>query len=203
MPDILSPEQYDAYISAILQTYVPSEKGDPLWEEICRDFGGKGTTCGFLAHFVLYAIGYRGPILNRTVPDAGIKYMPGANISRIYNLGRAPFHRYSTGTAPQLGDIVFLSDGPPNSEHVLVFTEQVRRGSKVFWRSADGGQERNCMKMRERELVGRTLSGRGVMGWIAIRELRLTAEPIPYDEAKFQPCEFHLCGRDGDDDDAN
>lgn len=195
----ITPDQASIYAQAVIQQYVPAKQGSPEWKLVCQDFGGVGTTCGYLAAFVLYALGYRGPLMNRNVPEDGIKYRPGSNVSAIWNAGRPPFRRMSSGDVPELGDIVFISNGPPITEHILIFMQQVVRDGKVYWRSGDGGQLGNALELCERELregkiLGPPGKGRTVMGWIPLKSLTYTAEPLPIDTDAFRTCEYGTCG---------
>lgn len=194
----ITPEQASIYAQAILQKYVPSAPGSEEWALVCKDFGGKGTTCGYLAAFLLYALGYRGPLMNRGVPEDGIAYRPGANVSAVWNMGRLPVRRYDTNSVLEYGDIVFISNGPPITEHVLIFQQELTRDGKIYWRSADGGQEGNALKLCERErrdkILGPPDKGRRIMSYIPLKDLSYTREPLPVDPDSFRTCEYGTCG---------
>lgn len=170
------------YVEHLITTYVPSDTGDEMFTEIAKDYGGAGTTCGFLCHWLMWRIGCRDPkVVNRNEPKDGLRYAVGQNISKIYSGGY--FERFKPGTEPKYGDIVFTSNGPPLTEHVFVFlSSEVRDGKKV-WHSADAGQRndagRQCARFRKRTLTGRELvtsAGlRKIQGWIPIDSLPLTA----------------------------
>jgi phosphatidylserine/phosphatidylglycerophosphate/cardiolipin synthase-like enzyme len=145
-----------------VNAYVPSKTGDGRFEVIAQDYGGVGTTCGFLVHAALWVAGCTNKeIVNRNVPKkvrAGEKreftYVNGANISRIYRGGKFPFKdTYHTGfpqsERPSPGDIIFISNGPEisktgqkiySSEHVFIFLREVIENGKTYWESADAGQ---------------------------------------------------------------
>lgn len=170
-------------VDALLASYLPCHRGDEKFAEIAKDWTGGGTTCGFLVHWLLFKLGYRNAhVVNRHEPEAGLKYVDGANISRVWCGGHPPFQRFKMGTLPEKGDILFLSNGPPNTEHVEVFLGTDQREDGLYWRAAAGGQPgsngEQAMHDVSRKQVGRTLVGasgtpRGIMGWIPIRSLGL------------------------------
>ncbi|ODU00782.1 MAG: hypothetical protein ABS79_02785 [Planctomycetes bacterium SCN 63-9] len=102
--------------------------------------GAKGTTCGFLCHWLLDQIGaINADIVNWDNPKRGTKYTGGGNnISKLYHGGMAPFNKIlliprnpfsqaPVQNGPQPGDIVHIAklDGNNqyvvNSDHVFVF----------------------------------------------------------------------------------
>lgn len=160
---------------------VPNDTGDEKFKFIAKDFGGKGTTCGFLPHALMYVLGCRDPKqVNRTEP--GLKYIPGWNLRQIWNAGRAPFKRFSLGSKPEPGDIVYVSNGPPNTEHVFVFLGAVIENGVTYWLSADGGQRntknQECMRLAKRKQSGRLIGSRAIMGWLPLKSLKLTAPAL-------------------------
>lgn len=170
-------------VDTLLTDYLPCQEGDEKFAEIAKDWTGGGTTCGFLVHWLLFRLGYRNAhVVNRNEPEAGLKYVDGANISRVWCGGHPPFQRFKMGTLPEKGDILFLSNGPPNTEHVEVFMDAEQREDGLYWRMAAGGQTgkngKQAMHTVTRKQVGRTLVGssgvsKGIQGWIPIRSLGL------------------------------
>lgn len=118
----------------------PSKYPDAIFQEMT---GGKfqpgfGSSCGFLTSYVLLQIGVRDErILNRDVPEYGLKYTPGDNISRLVNGGKTlgAWRTVENDGEPLPGDLVFCSNGPANTEHVFCF----RSSDGVNWNSYDGG----------------------------------------------------------------
>ena len=187
-------------VDPLLAGYVPSDTGDGRFEEIAQDFGGKGTTCGFLCHWLLWRLGCTDrDVVNRSAPG-GFTYRVAQNISRIWNGGRPPFERVlntgrvPAGERPQKGDIVFIATpgGPSTTEHVFVFVEETQRDGRTYWRGADAGQRnadnRECARPSERELILRGSNAvlrrsngteRTVHGWLPLANLAFGAPPLP------------------------
>lgn len=97
----------------LLEKAVPADIGDPIFSEVARDYGGMGTTCGYLASWLLYSLG-KTEHVNRT--SERTSYRIGANIAAVRQ--NPAFVLWRPGLRPSPGDIVFLSDGPPDTEHV-------------------------------------------------------------------------------------
>lgn len=188
---------------ALIQAHVPSTAGDGVFDAVAKDYGAAclrhpvprcGTTCGFLPHWLLWRLGCQDrEIVNRAEPG-GYVYRPGQNISRLWTLGQFPFvsalrGELVAGARPEPGDTVFIRGDTNSSEHVFVFLEEVERGGRRFWRSADAGQREGgleCARLRERELVvlGRTGRLRGgqdrmVIGWLPLGNLTFGEPPLP------------------------
>lgn len=125
---------------------VPSDYGDVTFEVLT---GGKftpgfGSTCGFLTSYVLMRIGCSdATILNREVPEYGLKYTPGDNISRLVS-GAKALNCWKTIQAdgpPSQMDLVFYSNGPANTEHVNVFDRSIQDANgSSWWTSYDAGR---------------------------------------------------------------
>lgn len=186
LPNItLTPEEASTYALELLKMYVPFEPGDPKFSEVCRDFEGRGTTCGFLCHWLMWKLGVRDPqIVNRTDASCGLKYKPGLNISMIFRGGKAPWRKMQIGSVPEPGDVCFVSNGPPSSEHVFVFiSQEVDDSGKIFWNTADGGQPAAngkfvAGKFCQRALNGVRLGDRSVVGWIPLRGLKFEVPAV-------------------------
>jgi len=171
-----------SYVEHLITSYVPCDTGDVLFKEIAKDYGGSGTTCGFLCHWLMWRIGCRyKKTVNRDEPGDGLRYEVGKNISKIYSGGY--FVGFRPGVEPKYGDIVLTSNGPPETEHVFVFMSSSVKDGKVCWNSADAGQRNDkgqqCARFRTRPFTGRELvtsAGlRKIQGWIPIDSLPLTA----------------------------
>lgn len=137
---------------------VPFKYGDAKSKSICVGYQpGKGTTCGFLCHWLMWKLGVSDAArVNWTDPDRGLKSMAGENIIRIYRGGASPFVTVSstakgvklpnpmvtTGARPRLGDICFLYEpsGPQETEHVFVFMREEEIYDEVTWYTAEAGQ---------------------------------------------------------------
>jgi peptidoglycan hydrolase-like protein with peptidoglycan-binding domain len=185
----------------LIDAYVPSDTGDPRFSEIAQDYGGVGTTCGFLCHWLLWRLGCANrEIVNRKAPG-GFSYRIAQNISRIWNGGRPPFVStlnnsiLQSGGRPQLGDIVFIKTDPTIAsgagEHVFVFLEEVVRDGRVIWKSADAGQknaagkegarhvEREFILQGRRGLLRKGNGERTIMGWLPLANLQFGPLPAP------------------------
>lgn len=167
----LQPSEVGDYIIQLCKLNIPCDYGDEKFSVICKDYSkGFGTCCGFLPHWALFEAGCRMKLVNRNEKEAGLSYAIGRNIGRIWNNGNPPFKRFVRGTTPPRGGIVYVSNGPPNTEHVFIFEEAVMKDGKVWWRGYHGGQSNEkgeqCIRAKEVVLEGRTLGGRGIIGWL-------------------------------------
>lgn len=180
LPNItLTSDEASTYAMELLKLYVPFEPGDPKFAEVCKDFGGSGTTCGFLCHWLMWRLGIRDPsIVNRAEPSDGLKYHIGMNIAMIFRGGKSPWHKMQAGDVPEPGDVCLVSNGPPTTEHVFVFmSQETDDAGNVFWNTADGGQtapngKYTAGKFCRRQLKGTKLGDRTVWGWIPLKELK-------------------------------
>ena len=188
----LTSEELGPYIEELISKYLPAVEGDEAYKEICKDYGNKGTTCGFLVHWILWRIRYLNPkVTNRTEKEDGLSYVSGANISRVWNNSRPPFRAFKKGTKPETGDVCYISNGSPMTEHVFVFLrEETDEKGQVWWVTADGGQPPNGrdLKIVRRRWTGTELAGaynsRKLVGWIPVRELALDAGAALLDGTK-------------------
>lgn len=178
---MVGPDSVSETALQLLQLYVPFVQGDSKFAEVCKDFTGSGTTCGFLCHWLMWRLGCRDPkIVNRSDSESGLKYHIGMNIAMIFRGGGKPWVPMKLGMTPSTGDVCLVSNGPPSTEHVFVFiSQEVDASGNVFWNTADGGQlDPNgrfvAGKWCRRQLQGTTLTGRRVMGWIPLAQLNYT-----------------------------
>lgn len=178
---IVGPDSTSETAMQLLQLYVPFIQGDSKFAEVCKDFGGSGTTCGFLCHWLMWRLGCRDPkIVNRSDPSSGLKYRIGMNIAMIYRGGGSPWVTMKPGMTPQPGDVCLVSNGPSSTEHVFVFVSQeIDIDGSIHWNTADAGQRDPsgpfvAAKWCRRKLVGNVLGDRKVMGWIPLAQLNYT-----------------------------
>ena len=175
----LQLDEVGPYVAGLCTVLIPCDKGSEAYRLICKDFAeGFGTTCGFLPHFLLWAAGCRSKnLVSRSEKQDGLSYAIGKNLTRIFNGGFSPFRHFKPGTIPETGDIVYVSNGTPKTEHVFVFRGVEEEGGTTYWTSWDGGQENNSFRVRKRKLLGKMLDGRQVIGWLPLRALTYTAAP--------------------------
>lgn len=197
------------YIQTIAHMYKAAKVGDPLFTEICqgrakwaKKANALFSTCGEFAHFLLERAGYRGRILNRNLFDADgkkiQKWRSGKNITWIVYRGRKEgcFTEYQLSRdkskRPQRGDIAYVSNGPPNTEHVFYIDGIDRVNNREMWTTIDGGQGgRQNQHIKEgykvfNQRTGRLASwdsgnqrpknkGRKLVGWLNVGLLEFTA----------------------------
>jgi len=180
----------------LMEKYVPSAVKDSKFRTITQGRAGVAfdrqrffSTCGELAMFLLHALGYRGPCLNRTLlaSQDGVSrtYVFGANMT--YLVGRAQeqghFVPATSSGRPRPGDICFIHDAgaAARSEHVFVFQQEDTSADNktTFWRSYDAGQIQNhpweqCAKRRARVYDNGYVDSRKVAGWLDISTLPLS-----------------------------
>jgi hypothetical protein len=166
---------------ALLSQFLPCEQGSPAFGEIAQDWTGGGTTCGYLPSWLLWRLGCREGWVNRSEPAEGLRYRDGENISLLrWNPYFVPFQ---AGGLPTPGDIYFVSDGPPETEHVGV----VVSAGPASWTTADAGQGTRTHQRAvflQRRLDGSRLvrvdglSARELQGWIPLDAVPFTAPPL-------------------------
>lgn len=180
-PAILTPDTAGPFAVKLLRGYLPCDAGDVKFHEICEDWLMKGTTCGFLPHWLMWRLGYRNPnVVNRHEPADGLRYLDGKNISMIWNAGRSPFVPFKEGTLPEPGDIGFISNGRPITEHVFVFLSCTSTPDLNTYQLevAEAGQVnaqgRQCARIHNPRMSNGVIGGRKLVGWISLRNLQYT-----------------------------
>jgi len=196
---------------AVCAVLLPSGVGDETFEWMTqgRSLAAKKvrsyfSTCGELAMCVLYCLGYRGKVLNWELTPMRDQekraYRYGQNMAYIYGAGKGrrsaqeglwvkcrPGHN-----APGKGDVLFVSNGPPRTEHVSVFEGVKARGpgsdeTWTVWQAGGGGtlDQHGGHGEVEAKQYGRgkvitKLNGRQLHGWLDVGMLvgKLSAPPI-------------------------
>lgn len=175
----LKPEEIGPFILQFCLEVIPCDQGDEAFSWITHDWGGGGTTCGFLCHAAMWLAGVRGGVVNFSDPTTRKGYINGHNIIRIFNVGRPPFTLHKQGKVPVLGSILFVSNGPSVTEHVEILKEINPDGT---WTVYAGGQQnengKECMRARTRPFDGVHLGNRKLVGYIQPHNLIPTAEAI-------------------------
>lgn len=167
---------------AACKNVVPSHYPLDAFQEMT---GGKfqpgfGSSCGFLTSYALMAVGCRDTrILNREVD--GLAYTPGDNISRLVNGAKAlGCWRTMADGEPDVGDLIFCSNGPPLTEHVFVLSSN----DGDHWHSYDGGSPAaDHSQENVRQRVGSDglvfINGpRKVQGYVDLPCVPLSADPM-------------------------
>lgn len=96
---------------------------DPVIQAVTEGHGG--SSCGFLPHFLAYALGVRERWVNRAAPGAG-GYRDGENLSLLFGAtwgGAGPkcARRVTSGQLFKAADVLIIEDpAKPNDDHVLV-----------------------------------------------------------------------------------
>ena len=179
------PELIRPVALKLLSGYVPSDTGEERFSEIAVDYAGGGTTCGFLCHWLFWRLGCRHvPLVNRTDASFGLRYSIGKNISKIRYGGvftTADAAKKKGIEGPKPGDVLFVSNGPPGTEHVMVL-KSIQETPQV-WTTFDAGQrnEKNqqCARICSRAFKDGKLTFRDgprtLVGWVSLEDLPLTA----------------------------
>src|SRR5437879_4745095 len=100
----------------LLRTILPYKAGEDDFWDVCKDYGGSGTTCGYLCHWLLWRLGampsnmsavpklHGGGTYDRTTvnrSEDGFSYGASENISRIHSnpdfIWNSGFHRPVAG----------------------------------------------------------------------------------------------------------
>jgi len=112
-----------AQAMTLCQSYLPCNRGDAHYQEIAKDFGGIGTTCGYLPAWMLWRLGCRNnAIVNRSEPDDGLAYTIAGNMTAVVTGGKVTgaWRLYVPGgPPPQAGDILYFNAGGAH-EHVAI-----------------------------------------------------------------------------------
>ncbi len=178
--------------AALLNQYVPCPLESKKFKEITQGRaqvadkqGVYFSTCGFLPNWAMNRIGCRDlRFMNWDIPEtAKDDWIVAQNVSKIYNGGlkAGVFKPFKKGMEPGLGDIVFISNGPSLTEHVLVHKAIHVRGDGTYWIGWDAGRVdkrgKQCAEIVERKLSddGSVLDGRKIVGFLDIGEIPLTA----------------------------
>lgn len=184
---------------ALMANYLPSVTGDARFSEISRDYGGKGTTCGYLPIWIWWRLGCVDQrLINRTDPATGLRYAVGMNIAAIVNGGKAlgAWRTLKDGSRPLPGDVVYYAKDPPelttdgDGNQVKNFREHVNVAidcSGTQWRTGDAGRT-SPVGTQMAEFVTRHYSAgwvdyfggpRKVIGWVDMDAVPLG--PPPWD----------------------
>lgn len=177
-------EEKFTYVQQLCDMLAPCDTGEPIFDKwVAEDFGGKGTSCGFLVHRVRYALGERGPLVNVSLP--GCTYKPGENLSTVWNKGRTPFVNYGRSRTLPRGSIVYVNNGAHSTEHVEIIDEIIDNGDgtwrAVVWAAGQPNDKgRECMRKKVRDFSPATglLGGRKVVGYIPLENIVCTEEPL-------------------------
>lgn len=185
------------YIRRFCNLFCPADKGQKHWAWLFADFGGIGTNCGFLVHRVRYAMGERGSLVNVELP--GCKYRVGKNLTYIWNQGRPPFVNFSKGRIVPECSIIYVSNGPPKSEHTEILDEIHDNGDGTErWELWAGGQPGNTLRKVVRTFTkgGTLLGDRKLIGYLPPSNMPCTEEPMDLEELAERLGINDLPGRD-------
>lgn len=182
-PVTLTPDTVRDFAVQLVRGYVPFDDGDAKYAEVCKDYSNAGTTCGYLPHWMMWRLGVRSNLVNRNEPKYGLHYVPGANISKIWNAGKFPFQNTKPEVLPLPGDICFISAGPPITEHVFVVlsTSPMSDGSVTF-EVAEAGQTntqgKQCARIHKPIYMGSMVGTRRLVGWVNLQDLTYAAPAL-------------------------
>ena len=152
------------------------EKGDAVYDAVTegRDFGAKYSSCGDLAHWMLFTLGVRQPFLNRSSIGKGWKQ--GANVSRLAWCAYARTPTASDRFEP--GDILVIWNSPKGTDaHVCVVLEDCREDDVSDIRTANygapGGAIRDSKVSYAKSKTGRfpVLGTRRIQRWVPLNRV--------------------------------
>jgi hypothetical protein len=173
--------------------YLPCTRGDPHFNEITKDYGFKGTTCGYLPAWMLWRLGSRdNRIVNRAEPSAGLVYTIGGGMSAVVNGGQAvgAWVWNKPGAPPPMpGDILYFqstafiegSDPAPH-EHVAVLQSfpDGGHGTLVTYDLGHSVQPEGSLTERLMMANGDILfysQARRIVGYVSLPLVPFTAPP--------------------------
>ena len=184
-------EELGGLVAEYLDQYVPSVTGSPEFEYITQGQSLQMerakkflSTCPFLCHMLLAeGLGCADArFVNRTITARRLNWDIGQGISKLYYGGQKAnvFETYKGTNPPLKGDIIYVSEGTTDTEHVEVFLQEVSTDGKVIWTVAAAGQVsesgRQCAKYVEREFKDGKLSSsrmpRKLIGMVRLAKLR-------------------------------
>ena len=146
------------------------ERGDAVYDAVTegRDFGRGYSSCGDLAHWMLYRLGVRAAWLNRSEHNG---WKPGVNVSRLCGVVR--YAAPSSDIVLQPGDVTVVYNRAGGSDaHVsVVIDHDVRRGEL---QTADYGQPGGSLKTRAIARSG----GRVIIGARQLRHVLRLADVL-------------------------
>jgi hypothetical protein len=123
-------------LEQLINDYVPEQPGQIVagsqgFDHIAKDYGGSGTTCGFLPHWLLWRLGCTDNIkvkgndrklVNRNEPDSEYQYFDGDNLvhfSQSAAFTPITLQQMKDGSLPKKGDIVLVTSDakqPPSAK---------------------------------------------------------------------------------------
>lgn len=126
------------------------------------------SSCGDLAHWLLWRLGARGPQVNREEPEDGLRWRPGQN---LIALSSSPaWVQAGGGREPKPGDVLHFDQ---HDGHVAVLLDL------AAGETADYGQPYGKLRRREYEASGGGWRANGVKvtGWLDLDRVGLGAMP--------------------------
>jgi len=178
-------EDKKAYARKFCEAFAPSDTGEFHFDWLTKDFGGKGTTCGYLVHNLAWALGCRQRWVNTSKP--GCKYRIGENVIAI--AGAPVFKAYDAKagvTVPPEMSIVFISNNSTVTEHLIVMEKEVIEGERRVWYSWEAGKKnsemKECLRKCRRVRSGSMLSDRAIKGWIPLEDIDCTEDEFDLTE---------------------
>lgn len=149
--------------------YEVALKAGQEWARRMQSNGGGYHSCGDLAHWVLYRLGAREPLTNRTADEGQTPWMPARNITNI--TANKAYRKARGSEKPKPGDILFVR-GP---EHLAVLLEW---GDGLVV-TADYGQPYGALRERKATPSGGSwvIGGRLFDGWLDLDRVEWSAAP--------------------------
>jgi len=199
--DANGPDSSDlrSNILALCALYLPCTRGDAHFQEIAKDYGFIGTTCGYLPSFVLYRMGCRdGRIVNRVAPGIlpvnTAQNTIGQNIAKLVNGGKAlgAYHAYVPGVSePQPADVLYFGavdgNGGVSKEHVAILKSLPPGGTGTIVTYDMGHSLQPEGSMSSRPIANGNVSFMGQMrrliGFVDVSAVPRTAAPDWTDHA--------------------
>lgn len=194
---LLTVEEKTEYLRSFYDLFTPCDPGQKHFKWLMADFGFNGTTCGFVPHRARYAMGERGPQVN--VNLEGCRYAVGKNLTFIWNNGRPPFVNFRKGAVVPPCSTVYVSNGPPSTEHVETLEEIVDNGDGTErWVMWAGGQAGHTVRKVVRTFIkgGTMLGDRKLIGYLPPSNMPCTEEPMDLDQLAEELGIRDLPGRD-------
>jgi hypothetical protein len=150
------------------------EKGDPVYDSVTehRDFGHGYSSCGDLAHWMLYRLGVRLDWINRREHHG---WKQGVNLSLLAwnGIARAPNH--SDRFLP--GDVIIVWNKPGGTDgHVMVVLEDRVSEVEVAQYGAPGGKISTPVRSVQSGLRTQRLGLRQVQRWLPLLDVLHAAQ---------------------------
>jgi hypothetical protein len=164
------PPSINDRIVSLIRKHLPVSAEDPLYKTIFKDVLTSHRYpeySGALVHWALWMAGVRLPtVICRN--EEGTEYTPDAFAVKLTMSPNFVRFHPSEGRAPAPGDVLFLSNGPPETEMLAIFMGV----DGNHWELAAVSPTTMIAEFTREQLEHRRLGSRVLIGWLPVRVLQ-------------------------------